>query len=103
MQKPLPQGSDKNFTWDEDRKAFNNPGAYHTNGRNLQSDVPVPDGMTQSGFDKAVSNFGDSYSQGDYSLFGFFGPNSNSAANNIIRGGGGKPPNYGEPGFDNSP
>ncbi len=43
------------------------------------------------GFDQQVIDTGDNYSQGPYD--GKFGPNSNTAADNIIEGAGGVAPN----------
>lgn len=53
--------------------------------------IPVPPGMTQSQFDNAVTNSGNNYNQGTYMPPGY-GPNSNSAANNIIQNAGGTTP-----------
>jgi RHS repeat-associated protein len=74
-----------NQTYVDDRNAFSNPGDGNSN-----YEVPVPDGMTQGQFDAAVTAWGNQYSQGTYNLL--FGPNSNTAAYNIIYGGGGTPP-----------
>ena len=66
--------------------AFENP-----TGNNRNYEISVPSGMNQAEFDQAVTNSGNSYSQGTYSLPGY-GPNSNSAANNIIQNAGGTTP-----------
>jgi uncharacterized protein RhaS with RHS repeats len=94
---PFRQGSDK-FTYKEDTKAFRNPG-----GDNEHHEIAPPDGWTQSQFDQSVINSGLFYhSNEDYSAF--FGPNSNTASDNIIEDAGGVAPdvdgawrqNYGE-------
>ena len=74
-----------NSTYTNDRNAFNNPQPVDGN-----FPVPPPAGVSQSDFDIAVTQSGSSYVQGDYRLLG---PNSNTAASNIIRGAGGTPPN----------
>jgi RHS repeat-associated protein len=76
-----------NPTYMGDRQAFQNP-----TGNNTNYDIPVPPGMSQSNFDRAVINSGNNYSQGTYMPPGY-GPNSNSAANNIIQNAGGTTPN----------
>ena len=76
-------------TFQGDRNAFNsNPGPY---GATQNYPVPPPPGMSQSDWDNAVINSGNNYSQGPY--FPVPGPNSNTAANNIIMNAGGTPPN----------
>ena len=67
-----------------DRDAFYNPGDNNTN-----YDIPPPPGMSQSDFDKAVTDKGNEYVQGPYSLLG---PNSNTAADHIISSQGGAVP-----------
>jgi len=79
-----PTADPKNQTYVDDRDAFNNPGGYSHN-----YDISPPSSESQSAFDQAVTNSGNSYSQGPY---GLTGPNSNTAANNIIVGAGGTPP-----------
>jgi hypothetical protein len=81
-----PTKDPNNQTYKDDRNAFNNPGGYNTN-----YDIPPPAGTSQSAFDNAVTNSGNNYSQGTYMLPGY-GPNSNSAANNIIQNAGGTTP-----------
>ncbi|GGA37703.1 RHS repeat-associated core domain-containing protein [Dyella nitratireducens] len=80
-----PTTDPNNQTYIDDRAAFNNPG-----GANSNYDIPPPPGMTQAQFDQSVTNWGNQYSQGDYRLFP--GPNSNTAAYDIIFGAGGNPP-----------
>lgn len=74
-----------NQTYIDDRNAFIYPGGGNTNYL-----IPVPNGMTQAQFDAGVTAWGNQYSQGTYNLL--LGPNSNTAAYNIIFGAGGKPP-----------
>lgn len=81
-----PTGDPNNQTYKDDRTAFNNPG-----GNNSNYDIPPPAGSTQSAFDNAVTNSGNNYSQGTYMPPGY-GPNSNTAANNIITNAGGTTP-----------
>jgi hypothetical protein len=52
--------------------------------------IPAPLGITQSDWDRAVISSGNSYSQGTY--FPVPGPNSNTAASNIITNAGGTAP-----------
>ena len=52
--------------------------------------VPVPPGMSSCEFDSKVIEKGKEYQQGPYSAV--LGPNSNTAAANIIRRAGGNPP-----------
>jgi RHS repeat-associated protein len=73
-------------TYVDDRAAFYNPGGGNTN-----YNIPTPAGMTPAQFDQNVTSWGKQYSQGPYSLFP--GPNSNTAAYDIIYGAGGTPPN----------
>ena len=83
---PFQQGSDK-FTYTEDTAAFNNPG-----GENEHYEIAPPKGWTQDQFDQSVTNSGDFYASGeDYSAL--LGPNSNTAADNIIETAGGVAPN----------
>jgi len=70
-------------TYAADRRAFGSGGANYP--------IPAPSGMSQSDFDRAVMNSGNNYSQGTY--FPVPGPNSNTAANNIITNAGGTAPN----------
>lgn len=72
-------------TYVDDRAAFYNPG-----GGNSNYNIPTPAGMTPAQFDQDVTSWGNQYSQGPYSLFP--GPNSNTAAYDIIYGAGGTPP-----------
>jgi RHS repeat-associated protein len=74
-----------NQTYQDDRNAF-----YNEGGGNSNYNIPPPPGMTQAQFDQNVTSWGNQYSQGEYRLFP--GPNSNSSAYDIIRGGGGNPP-----------
>ena len=86
-------------TYSDDRDAWNNPG-----GDNDHYDIPPPPGMGQSDFDDAVQDSGDNYNSGE-PYDSTFGPNSNTATDNIIEGAGGTMPdipgaiqqNYGEP------
>ena len=82
-----PTGDPNNITYRDDRNTFNNPG-----GNNSNYDIPPPAGSSQNDFDKAVTNSGNNYSQGTYLPPGY-GPNSNTAANNIITNAGGTTPN----------
>jgi RHS repeat-associated protein len=82
-----PTTDPNNPTFQDDRNAFNNPGGSNTN-----YNIPAPPGTSQSDFDRAVMNSGSNYSQGTYMPPGY-GPNSNTAANNIIQNAGGTPPN----------
>jgi hypothetical protein len=80
-----PTDDPTNETYKDDRDAFNNP-----TGPNRNYDIPVPQGMTEGQFDDAVKQSGDNYVlPGPYSLFG---PNSNTAAQQIIQGAGGTAP-----------
>ncbi|WP_428241671.1 hypothetical protein [Gynuella sp.] len=94
---PFYQGSNS-FTYTADTSAFNKPG-----GGNEHYQINPPSGVTQEQFDNAVTNSGNSYqSSEDYSAL--LGPNSNTAADNIIEYAGGTAPdvdgawqqNYGE-------
>lgn len=78
-----PTDDPNNQTYKDDRLAFSNGSSNFV--------IPVPSGMSQSGFDQATIKSGNGYSQGTYMPPGY-GPNSNSAAFNIIRGAGGVPP-----------
>ena len=80
-----PTSDPGNDTYVYDRRSFNNPG-----GNNLLFDIPVPDGMNQAQFDAAVINSGNNYQLP--SQYFPWGPNSNTAANDIITGGGGTTP-----------
>ncbi|MCP4494355.1 MAG: RHS repeat-associated core domain-containing protein, partial [Gammaproteobacteria bacterium] len=71
-------------TFQDDTDAFNSGNGNH--------EIPVPSGMTQDEFDQSVQNSGNSYTQGAYDPTGTFGPNSNTAADNIIENGGGTVP-----------
>jgi RHS repeat-associated protein len=81
-----------------DRDAFSNPG-----DRDEHYEINPPSGQSQSDFDRSVTQSGNNYSQPPYSSV--FGPNSNTAADNIIEGAGGIAPdvpgafhqNWGEP------
>jgi RHS repeat-associated protein len=74
-----------NPTYRDDRNAFTNPGP-----NDLNYNIDIPAGMSQAQFDAAVIDSGKGYVlPGPYSLQG---PNSNTAANDIIRGAGGVPP-----------
>ena len=69
-------------TYAADRRAFGSgPGNYP---------IPAPPGMSQGDWDRAVMNSGNNYSQGPY--FPVPGPNSNTAAGNIITNAGGTVP-----------
>ena len=81
-----PTKDPNNPTFRDDREAFNNPG-----GTNSNYDIAPPPGVSQSDFDRAVTNSGNHYSQGTYMPPGY-GPNSNTAAHNIITNAGGTPP-----------
>ncbi len=90
----LPQGSN-NSTYQADREAFEaGRENYH---------IAVPDGLTQDQFDAMVESMGKNYEQAPYSN-ARGGPNSNTAAENIIEQAGGIVPdvpgawgqNYGE-------
>ena len=82
-----PTRDPNNRTFKDDQTAFSNPG-----GNNQNYLIPPPAGVSQNAFDQRTINSGDSYSQSTYMPPGY-GPNSNSAANNIIRNAGGTPPN----------
>jgi RHS repeat-associated protein len=88
-QTPFPQNTQPKpgTTFGDDRNAFNNPG-----GPNEHYPILPPPGMTQDGFDAAVSSSGDGYRSGE-PYDAKFGPNSNTAADNIIEGAGGIAPN----------
>jgi uncharacterized protein RhaS with RHS repeats len=94
---PFAQGTDTP-TFNDDTKAFFNPG----NG-NEHHNISPPNGMSEKEFDDAVTKSGENYDSGEpYNAK--FGPNSNTAADNIIEGAGGVAPdipgafhqNYGE-------
>lgn len=85
-QSPLEPSTNPNGTYNSDRESFNNPG-----GDNQHHDIPPPDGMTQSDFDAAVQNAGDNYNSG-VPYDSKWGPNSNTASDNIIEGAGGAAP-----------
>lgn len=73
-------------TYRADRDAFNNPG----NGT-LEYDDPAPLGLTKNDWDAAVTNAGTHYnSASPYNAM--LGPNSNTAAHDIIQQAGGIPP-----------
>ena len=78
-----------NRTFNEDTAAFNNPGGGAGNS-NQNIDIAPPSGMSQGAFDSAVETSGNDYSQGPYNPI--YGPNSNTAANNIISNAGGSVP-----------
>ncbi len=86
-------------TYRDDRDAFNNPG-----GINDHYPIPPPLGMNQQDFDNAVMQAGTNYNSGE-PYRPFLGPNSNTAADNIVEQAGGTMPdilgaiqqNYGEP------
>ena len=80
-----PTTDPNNDTFKNDRSTFNDP-VGSTN-----YPISPPSGMSQDQFDSNVTNSGNNYSQGTYMPPGF-GPNSNTAANNIILNGGGTPP-----------
>jgi len=72
-------------TYDIDRDAFENPQPGDEN-----YEIPFPPIFpSQTAFDNAVRHNGDNYSQGPYRLLG---PNSNTAADNIIEKSGGTVP-----------
>ncbi len=83
-----PTNDPQNATYLDDLNAFNHPGGGNTNYQ-----IPVPAGMTSQQFDQAVQSSGKSYSAPFYDPTGIAGPNSNSAANQIIQGAGGTTPN----------
>ncbi len=73
-------------TYNIDRDGFENPRPGVEN-----YEIPVPPIFpSQDDFDNTVRRNGDSYSQGPYRLLG---PNSNTAADNIIERSGGTVPN----------
>jgi RHS repeat-associated protein len=72
-------------TYLDDRNAFSNPG-----GNNNLYNIPPPSSMSQGDFDQNVISSGNTYSQDPYWPTG---PNSNTAAFDIIRNAGGTPPN----------
>ena len=74
-------------TYSMDRNAWNNPG-----GDNQHYDIAPPAGMSQAEFDSAVQNAGDNYRSSE-PYDAVFGPNSNTAADNIIENAGGIAPN----------
>jgi RHS repeat-associated protein len=78
-----PQGAGGQ-TYSLDRQAF-------TSGSGEGYDVAPPAAMTQSQWDDAVRNAGDNYNSGEpYDAVN--GPNSNTAAHDIISNAGGTPP-----------
>lgn len=79
-----PTTNQSNQTYKDDRDAFNSPTSNDYN-----YDIAPPPGVSQSDFDNQVTQFGSTYSQGPYHLTG---PNSNTAAADIIAGPGGTPP-----------
>ena len=81
-----PTGDPNDPTYSADKTAFENPGGTNTN-----YPIPAPPGKSQSDFDQAVINSGNIYTQGPY--WPLTGPNSNTAASNIISNAGGTPPN----------
>ena len=94
---PLPQDDWGNIVFYTDRDAFDNPG-----GDNFLAEIPPPPGMSSDEWDQAVRDEGGVYSQGAYDPV--LGPNSNTAADNIIENADGIAPdvpgavaqNYGE-------
>ncbi|MBU1306642.1 MAG: hypothetical protein KKF33_14125 [Alphaproteobacteria bacterium] len=82
-----PMTQNESDTYNNDRNAFENPGANDTNRI-----IWPPAGTTQSDFDKAVTGSGNNYSQGPYRIPPT-GNNSNTAADNIIENAGGTAPN----------
>ena len=80
---------DKGGVYGRDRKAYNNPGGP----RITHYDIAVPGGMTSCEFDMNVTDVGGAYSQGPYNAV--FGPNSNTAADNLIELSGGVAPETG--------
>lgn len=81
---PLGQDGLNTDTARRDREAFDNEG----NGNDHYPIAP-PEGLSQQEFDDSVIEQGDIYEQGPYSPFG---PNSNTAADNIIENAGGTVP-----------
>jgi hypothetical protein len=79
---PTTDATNPTYTADED--TFNHPG-----GANSNYEIPVPNSMTSNQFDSAVINSGDSYHNPFYLPWG---PNSNTAAANIIMDAGGAVP-----------
>ena len=81
---PFKQDS-KAPTFQSDRNTWNS-------GSGTNYDISPPPGQTVPGFDAAVTNKGDSYnSNNGYNAT--FGPNSNTATQQIIQGAGGTLPN----------
>ncbi len=73
-------------TYHSDSAAFENP-----QGGDENHPIPIPPIYpSQDAFDDVVKRNGDHYSQGPYRLWG---PNSNTAADNIIERSGGNAPN----------
>lgn len=71
-------------TYSLDRQTF-------SSGSGDEYDVPPHNGMTQSQWDDAVTNAGANYNSGEpYNAVE--GPNSNTAAHDIISNAGGAPP-----------
>jgi hypothetical protein len=69
-----------------DRQAFENPGS-----ENEHFQIDPPNGVTQEDFDRKVTERGDDYRVENYDALA--GPNSNTAADNILERGGGHVPN----------
>jgi RHS repeat-associated protein len=80
-----PTSNPQNLTYQNDQIAFYNPGGTNTN-----YDIPVPGSMTSTQFDSAVIATGSGFSNPIYIPWG---PNSNTAATEIISGAGGTVPN----------
>ncbi len=74
-----------NPTYKNDRNSFMNPGL-----NDQHHNIPPPPNVSQPDFDGKVTTSGEGYSQRPYDAV--LGPNSNSAAFNILRGAGGVPP-----------
>ncbi len=93
---PFAQGSYNRYTYNEDSKAFSDSNSDFY-------DIPVPSDMTQEQFDDRVMESGDNYNLPD-EYDAKFGPNSNTAADDIVENAGGTVPdipgaynqNYGE-------
>lgn len=115
---PQPKGRVAMFAWirralrsnvcsaeDVARSANKSSARFSSSGNVIRQDVTlslsfggpnttVPPGMTQQQFDQGVQNSGNNYSASFfYDPTGTAGPNSNSAANQIIQGAGGSTPN----------
>ena len=79
-------------TYSADRRAFSNPGTDIQ-----QYPVPPPPGMSQQDWDNAVMNAGEHYRSAE-PYDAVWGPNSNTAAHDIVRNAGGTPPDvFGAP------